>query len=199
MVYIADWMPSPEPTRRHRILEFDPKTERTTEIIGLNVATIPAPLLRFPQGLVGLPNNSLCFADRENNRILEFDINRKTLTTLVESSSTNGIAYPESLAFDGRSTLYFTEGKYAWVRAIDLQTRTVRQVAGSRTPGYSGDGEPALDARMANPMWMATDGNRTLFISDWFNNRVRAVNLSTGIINAVLGNRPAHTLNRKRP
>ena len=54
--------------------------------------------------------------------------------------------------------------------------------------GYSGDDGPATAAELNDPTGVAVDSAGDLFIADTGNNRIREVNLATGIITTVAGN-----------
>jgi len=60
-------------------------------------------------------------------------------------------------------------------------------VAGTGTPGDSGDGGPATRARLDSPGQLAVDSAGNLFIADTQNNRIRRVDVTTGIITTVAG------------
>jgi DNA-binding beta-propeller fold protein YncE len=53
-------------------------------------------------------------------------------------------------------------------------------VAGTGTPGYSGDGGPATSAELSGPEAAAVDATGNLVIADNGNNRIRVVAESTG-------------------
>ena len=95
---------------------------------------------------------------------------------------------PRGLAVaDGR--LYIADAADQRVRAVDLETGIIGPVAGSGTQGFSGDGGPALRARLAFPeAVVAVDGGATLFIADRGNGRVRAIETATGVIRTFAGN-----------
>ncbi len=67
------------------------------------------------------------------------------------------------------------------------QSYTISNVAGLRTIGYSGDGGPATNAHLYNPIAVFADNSGTIYISDWANSRLRIVT-STGIISTIAGN-----------
>jgi sugar lactone lactonase YvrE len=148
----------------------------------LNAPIKIAPRLLFPSGLVFNSSGLLYVADYENNRIVECDLVNKRAQILVDSN----ILHPRSLALDG-NTLYFTEA-LPWVRTIDLRTRVLRVVAGGRTPGFAGDGGPAIAAKMVSPFGLAADPMGNLFISDSYDNRIRRVDAKSGVISTVAGN-----------
>jgi uncharacterized protein (TIGR03437 family) len=66
------------------------------------------------------------------------------------------------------------------------QTYRIATVAGSGTPGFSGDNGPAVSARLYNPNAVAVDSAGNLYICDSGNARVRKV--SNGVITTVAGN-----------
>ncbi len=59
--------------------------------------------------------------------------------------------------------------------------------AGNGTPSYSGDNGQATAAEVDQPWGVATDGSGNVYIADQQNNRVREVNLSTGVITTIAG------------
>ncbi|RYY60802.1 MAG: T9SS type B sorting domain-containing protein [Chitinophagaceae bacterium] len=70
---------------------------------------------------------------------------------------------------------------------VPAWSQVISTVAGS-TAGFSGDGGPALNARFSNPISVAPGPGNTLYISDFYNFRIRKVNLSTGVVTTVAGN-----------
>jgi hypothetical protein len=70
--------------------------------------------------------------------------------------------------------------------AGDPDVGTVLAVAGSGPAGYSGDGGPAVDARLYQPRMMTFDGAGTMYITDTFNQVIRVVD-TTGTISTVAG------------
>jgi sugar lactone lactonase YvrE len=61
---------------------------------------------------------------------------------------------------------------------------TITTVAGTGQSGFSGDGGPATQARLTNPVGVAVDAAGNLFIGDLTNNRVRRVS-PDGMISTV--------------
>lgn len=94
---------------------------------------------------------------------------------------------PAGLALAG-SVLYVAEGGGHRIRSVDLSTGTIRTVAGSGLADFAGDGGPATDARLRNPLAVAVSNDgRVLYVADTGNRRVRAVSLLTGMITTFAG------------
>ena len=92
------------------------------------------------------------------------------------------------IALDGAGNLYIADSVNNVVRMVNAATGIIQTIAGiGGLAGYSGDGGPATQALLSNPGGLAFDGNHTLYISDSFNNAIRKLDLSTGIITTVAG------------
>jgi hypothetical protein len=93
------------------------------------------------------------------------------------------------LAFDNAGNWYISDFAANSVRRVDAVTGTITMFAGPG-PGYCcvpvGDGGPALGADIYEPGQLAVS-NGALYIADAGNNRIRRVDLSTGIIATVAG------------
>jgi DNA-binding beta-propeller fold protein YncE len=66
---------------------------------------------------------------------------------------------------------------------------TIRTVAGSGLPGFSGDGGPATQARLDFPLGIAIDAAGNVFFADGANSRIRKVS-PDGTITTVAGSGP---------
>jgi hypothetical protein len=82
--------------------------------------------------------------------------------------------------------LYIADSQNNRVRAVNLGTNIITTVAGNGVGTFGGDGGPATSANLKNPTGVAVFGN-SLYIADNQNNRIRVVNLLTGVINTVAG------------
>jgi len=74
------------------------------------------------------------------------------------------------------------------IRRIDLTAQTIETVVGDGTAGFGGDGGPATAAQLNYPRDIEFGPDGRLFIADTDNHRIRAVDLTTGIIQTVAGN-----------
>ncbi len=78
------------------------------------------------------------------------------------------------LAVDSTGNLYIAESASHRVRKVDPRG-IITTVAGNGTPGYSGDGGPAISAQLYEPIGITVDIIGNLYIADSSNQRVRKV------------------------
>ena len=93
---------------------------------------------------------------------------------------------PFAVAFDGNGNLYITDVLNNVVRKV-TPAGVISTVAGNGTRGYAGDGGLATSAELNEPTGVAVGSNGDVFISDFWNSRIRKVT-SAGIITTVVGN-----------
>ncbi len=84
--------------------------------------------------------------------------------------------------------LYVSDAYNNVIRKIDLKTMIITTIAGTGTPGYTGDGGLALSATLSNPGNLFIDNMRNLYICDRSNNVIRKMNLQSNIIVTIAGN-----------
>lgn len=94
---------------------------------------------------------------------------------------------PSGIAIDANGEIYFCDQNASCVRKVDA-AGIITTVAGTGMLGYSGDGGPATAADLYWPQGITIDHNGNLYISDQFNNLIRRVEPSSGIINTIAGN-----------
>lgn len=92
--------------------------------------------------------------------------------------------YPAGMAFDASGNLYVTDSHM--VRRVGTDGM-VAKIAGGADWGWTGDGGPAVQAKLTNPQGLALDAAGNLYVADTQNNRVRKVSPS-GTITTVAGN-----------
>jgi DNA-binding beta-propeller fold protein YncE len=101
----------------------------------------------------------------------------------AERARLNG---PFDLGFDRAGNLCFSDTFNHRIRRIDAQTGIIATWAGSGEPGYSGDGGPAIRARLNEPYGIALDQDGNLYIADRHNHCVRRVD-PAGVITTFAG------------
>jgi hypothetical protein len=91
------------------------------------------------------------------------------------------------LAIDAAGeNLYVADQLNNRIRKINIADQWVSTVAGSGTPGYSGDGGPAIDAELNYPCDVVCAPNGDIYVADTRNNVVRRID-PDGIITTVVG------------
>lgn len=166
---------------------------------GLSLHTIRAdPDLNFPAGLCFAPDGSLYIADYFGDKVWL----RKPDGTMSVYAGTGDhgfagdhgsalaahLSYPNRVALDKNGNLFIADEGNNRIRRVDHQTNVITTVAGSSdTYGYSGDGGPAVAAKLSLPQGVALAANGDIYIADTGNNRVRTVDAQTGVITTIAG------------
>ena len=96
-----------------------------------------------------------------------------------------GLPYPQGVAVAPDASFYVSEYFESRVRRV-APNGIITTVVGTGTPGFSGDGGPATQARLGNPQGVAVAPDGSLYIADYQNFRVRRVGRD-GIITTVAG------------
>ncbi len=141
---------------------------------------------------------SLFFSDTNNHCIRRIDGKTGIITTVAGSgrkgySGDGGPATaatmnePYGIALDDEGNLYIVDRLNACVRRVDARTGVIRTIAGTGKPGYSGDGGPGAQAQLREPNGIALDGKGKLYIADVRDQRVRVLDLGTGVIRTFCG------------
>lgn len=154
--------------------------------------------LHNPYGLVIGPDGALFICDIDNHVIRRVDMQTGIITTVAGCarrgySGDGGLArdamlnQPYEVRFDKAGNMYFVEMQNHVVRRVDRKTQVISTIAGTGSPGFSGDGGPANKAQLRQPHSIAFDPEGRLLICDIGNHRVRRVDLASGIIETWLG------------
>ena len=154
--------------------------------------------LKDPVDVVIDDLGNLYIADMGNSRIRRIDGETGIISTVAgngerRSDNESDVAIesalsPSGIALDGSGGLLVADMRNHRIRRIDLESGTIRTVAGTGKRGFLGDGEPALGARFNNPSWVTVSAINDLYISDAGNNRIRKVDALTDIVTTIAGN-----------
>ena len=100
------------------------------------------------------------------------------------------LADPQGVTVDGAGNVIIADSFNNRIRVVAATTGTfygqamtagdIYTVAGTGSPGFSGDGGPATAARLQLPNTATVDGAGNLVIADFFNNRIRVVAARSG-------------------
>jgi len=74
------------------------------------------------------------------------------------------------------------------LRRINLQSGTIHAVAGNSKQGFNRDGLPALDTVLNGPFGIALNPEQDIIFSDYYNNRIRAIDSASGSVVTLAGN-----------
>jgi sugar lactone lactonase YvrE len=95
--------------------------------------------------------------------------------------------FPTAVAVDSSDNVYFGDWT-GTVRKLWARGGAVTTVAGTGITGFSGDGGQATTARLGKIGGIALDASQNIYIVDGDNNRIRRVDVSTGLITTIAGN-----------
>ena len=190
----------------HRVRQVDARTGVIRSVAGTGVSGFSgdggpaaAAQLYWPYGVAVDNADNLLIADGGNHRIRRVDARTRVITTVAgngaESYSGDGrpatlaaIAYPTGVASDRGGNLFIADYGNQRLRRVDAASGAITTIAGTGGGGFSGDGGPATAAKMANPFGVAVDSTGNVYFGDSLNNRVRRVDMATGVITTVVGN-----------
>jgi uncharacterized protein (TIGR03437 family) len=189
-LYIAE-------TGGHRIRKLD-RSGVITTVAGTGVAgfsgdggAATAAQLASPYGLAADALGNLYIADLGNARVRCVDANGNITTiagggTLSPGPANEGMAATSMLLNSPRNLLAIDGGglyisDFGGHRVFQLSTGgLLTTVAGTGTPGYSGDGSMAVSAQLAYPAGLAVGFDGSLYIADSLNHAVRRI--ASGVI-----------------
>ena len=171
---------------------------RVTTIVGTGVPGYADGQVNNPYGLMIGPDRALYFCDLDNQRVRRLDLKTKMLRTIAGNgeraySGDGGPAteaalnMPHELRFDRRGNIFVAERDNHVVRRIDARTGLISTAAGTGTAGFSGDGGPAARAMLRQPHSIVFDRDGALLICDIGNQRIRRLNVATGLIETYAG------------
>ncbi len=155
--------------------------------------------LDFPSDIAVDGAGNLYMTDLDNRRIRKVEASTGIITTVagtgVQGDSGDGdlatnasLGDPDTLAVNSAGDIYIVGIHRHRVRKVEASTGIITTIVGDGTPEFSGDGGPAIDARLDWPSDLAVDSRGNLYIGDANNHRIRKVEASTGIITTIAGN-----------
>jgi len=180
----------------HRVRQVAPGGKIST-VAGIGIAgyggdggPATAAQLDQPAGLALDGAGNLYIVDSRNFRIRKVLAGAGTISTVCSQQTFNAQNFTYTvnlfgLAADGAGDIYFLDvaNAAAWqLNPAGVLTQLAGVPGGG---GYTGDGQPALQTALINPIEVTRDAAGDLYISEF--ERVRSVTAATGIINTVAG------------
>jgi sugar lactone lactonase YvrE len=177
-VYIADWASG-------NILKVSPGGVMTTVWNNIN----------FPEDVAVDSSGNLYIADSRDNRVLKVNPSTGSMVNVAGTGkpgydgegSANSVKLnnPAGVVLDSGGNVYIADQSNHRVRKV-TPDGTISTVAGTGIAGFSGDGGPAVNAQINNPVHIAVDSAGNLYITDYYNNRIRKVS-ANGTITTIAG------------
>jgi hypothetical protein len=156
--------------------------------------------LNRPYGIAMDGVGSLYIVDNKNHRVRKVTTDGKISTfagTGVAGPLGDGglavsaqLRCPRGVAVDSAGNVYIADGDNHRVRKVTKADGKISTFAGTGAATFGGDGGLATAAQLNLPMGVAVDSADTLYISDYYNNRVRKV-AADGKISTVAGTNTA--------
>jgi len=194
-LFIAD-------SENHVVRRVDRKTRRIRTVAGLVQEGEPEAKLGSPgMAVLGEDDDPFAESARANSHAFTQQVDLSGTvryvangTALANRFSGDGgpadqaqLNFPSALVVDQAGCLYIADTLNHRVRRVDAATGVITTIAGMGQPRYSGDGGLAVEAGLNEPAALALSDGGVLYIADQNNNRVRAVDLATGVIKTVAG------------
>ena len=143
-------------------------------------------------------SDNLYIADSGNSKIRKVTASTGYISTVAGNgtagSTGDGAAAtsaelnsPQTVSLDSSGNIYIGDDGNSKIRKVTLSTGYISTVAGNGNYGYSGDGVPATSTALGSPEEVSFDNAGNFYIPEYTNNRVREVNIGTGIISTIAG------------
>lgn len=153
-------------------------------------------LLNSPENVAIDPAGNVYIADTLNQRIRMVDISTGTITTVAgdggQAAPKNNVSPtatplndPYDVAFDRQGNMYIADSGNNVIEEISNGVFNI--IVGSGVAGHTGDGGPALQAKLHDPTGVAVDAVGNIYIADTQNSAVRKVNSSDQTISVFAG------------
>lgn len=188
-LYVADF-------DNNRIRRIDPSGNVTTVAgdgtPGFNGDGLAATAtsLNNPTDVAFDANGNMFIADMRNHRVRRVDAASGIVTTIAGTGDalssddfipavTASLVFPTDVAVDASGNVLVADSGSNRIRRV-APNGVIDSIAGTRTPGDSGDGGDALLARLLTPLRMFMAPNGQLLIVDHDNHRIRAIGEGSG-------------------
>jgi sugar lactone lactonase YvrE len=162
-----------------------------------------------PVGLAGFGNlfdivsdadGNLFVVDFGNHAVRRIDKATGIVTTYAGTLGTPGFSgdngpaaaaklnSPSAVVFDKDGNLFIADRGNNRIRKVEKSTGNITTIAGNGSMGFTGDGGPALSASFNSISHLTFDSDGNLLVSDRLNHRIRKIDMTSNLINTVVGN-----------
>ncbi len=176
-------------------------TATNGDVIAADNGAATSGILYSPSGVAVDSSGNVYIGDFNNHRIRKVTTATNIISTIAGTGSggysgDGGLATsatikrPYCVTIDSSGNIYFGDyNGFNVIRKITISTGIISTVAGkfSNNGGYSGDNGAATSATLNYPIGISLDDSGNLYITDYKNNRIRKVDISTGLISTVVG------------
>ncbi len=190
----------------NRVRKVDASTRIITTIAGTGIGSYngdggqaTSANLYTAIGVAVDASGNVYVCDNDNNRIRKVTKSTGIITTIAGTgvAGYSGDGGPATAAtvmenhginVDNAGNVYFGDNTgYNVIRKITVSTGIIITVAGNGGTGFNGDNIQATAASLNSPTDVVFDNFGNLYITDATNNRVRKVDVSTGVITTIVG------------
>ncbi len=158
----------------------------------------PAAQLDNPFDVAFDRQGNLYFSDTNNHVVRRVDAKTRIITTVV-GNGTKGYSgdggpatsasmnEPYGIELDDQGNLFIVDRLNFAVRRVDAKTQMIQTIAGTGKSGKSADGIAGTKAALGEPNGLCLDGKGKLYIADVRDQRVRELDLKSGMLTTVCG------------
>jgi sugar lactone lactonase YvrE len=167
-------------------------------------------MLNYPTSVALDQDTNIYIGDSANSVIRKIDASTGKISTIVGTLLNPGntgdgglptaakINYPSDIIFDSKGNLLICDSTANVIRLVAAKSGTFYNVAvtagniftvagAGGASANTGDGGAAMSAKFSGPQAIAVDKDDNLYIADTGNNRIRKVDVATGIVTNFAG------------
>jgi sugar lactone lactonase YvrE len=171
-----------------------------TGVAGFNFdgAAATTAQLNNPTAVLLDSGGNVIIADTGNHRIRRVDAVTGAISTVAGTglpgyngdgilATTAMLKSPAGIFLDPAGNLYIADTGNQRIRKITASSGSIATVAGTGSGGFNADGIIAINAQISAPAWVSLDGAGNIYIADTGNQRVRKIDVITGLIGTIAG------------